>query len=81
MNTYLDLTEAETELLTQIAFGINVTPFLKRAAKLETKGLIISSEVHAMTPWGAELTFTSWQMPIDEHIRFCEWCSEQTEDD
>lgn len=78
--TYLDLTEIQTELLSSIAFGHAVTPLERTARILEEKGLIMGQDVVQLTPVG-EMHFTVWEMPIGEHIKFCEWCATQVGDD
>lgn len=78
MSGYKGLTERETEVLGSIAFG-NGLPTARPSTlrKLESKGLIVrvADRVVGHDPLGP-IAIPQYEMPVSEHIAFCEWCGE-----
>lgn len=79
MSRYLGLTQKQTDVLGEIATG-NALPYAAPATfrKLIEKGLIVrlGDKVLGRDRFGA-VAIPQYEMPTPEHMRFCEWCSEQ----
>ena len=77
---YRGLTPHQTEVLGQIAFGFDRGHHPKTLEVLAREGLI---EGHEQEVYGKgnspidliPMIVICWEMPIAEHIAWCEWCA------
>lgn len=79
LDRYRDLTKRQTEVLGLIATG-DTSPASSPTTlkKLVDKGLIVKfgRKTVGVDVFG-KYTVPMYEMPIAEHIAWCEWCSEQ----
>lgn len=81
MKRYRDLTKAQTRVLASIAFGEFPCAVQRTLEILEGKGLIVVASEEQRRDALGPYTFKTYEMPIAEHIAFCEWCAAQAEEE
>ena len=68
------LSAAQTDALGQIATGTPSAHFARNTlASLESRGYLV--KLSGELPGWPPVTIRYYEVPIDVHIRYCEWCA------
>lgn len=72
--TFEGLTQKQHEVFAQIATGNDRAHNTKTLQSLESKGFIVATPREL--PGWPPVTINAYEVPIDVHIRWCTWCTE-----